>query len=1273
MKRIVLSLVLLSLFASYGYSQVPSITSFSPTSGSVGSTVSINGANFDPTPANDVVYFGAVKAHIVSASAAQLIVTVPAGASFTPVSITVNGLTGYSSAPFIVTFGGAALSSHSFFPKLDFATGNLPYGVACGDLDGDGKPDFVVTNNTANSISVFRNTGSGDSISSNSFAAGVDFATGSGPWGVALADLDGDGKLDIVVSNGNSGTISVFRNTSTVGSITSGSFAAKADFATGSGGGGGYGIAVADLDGDGKPDIVVTNRNSNSISVFQNTSGIGTINFSASVGFSAGRLPYGVAVGDLDGDGKIDIVVANSGDDSISIFPNVSTSGSITSASFSPKIDLALSGTPIAVAVADVNGDGKPEIISAKTSDSTLSVLQNESSGGSITSGSFAAEVNFKLNSAPNSVALGDFSGDGKPDIAVANSNSNTISVFQNANGTGQAVSTNSFESEVDFMTASLPFGLAIVDFNGDGRPDLVATSSGTNAASVFLSDVGVPLIAVSKTFINFGYIALGDSSVQDVVLNDLSADTLVVDTVYADRKELALSTSHGKSIDSLGVQLVFRADSVGQFNDTIFIKSNAVTPLVKIPVSSNVYTHPGRPASCAVTPSGWSNGASFTLTWINQPGMLPIDKIWYAVDTLPHNATVVNSQFAADTTASVSMTQVGTHTLYFYLEDSLGNKNSDSVGSVVMMFDNNGPTIVQNNSSLDTIFVQADGSLTAIPPIVASASEPSNESGVMALTLLYRRLDEEAWTSVNFSGVANSSLTIPTASFVKNNTVVGAEYRVQAIDSAGNTTLSNLLSFEIRYASDLPVNNFSDIPSVHSLSLPSGQEIKAYRIFSVPYEPEDERPASFIDPSFGPHAKQGVPYVNWRLTRWFNGAWDDYDSFKDSSVVVPGAGFFLVTENQGRASTLAKPELIRPDKMLYVGIQLNQGWNIIGDPFPVDVPFDHLIFQGGTCLAHYYFSGTGPQGGWEGSGPDFDTLRSWQGLAVDVDSAALLKFDLTGVLLPPSAGRSKGESSGTSKGAVPQQSKEWTLDFDAVRDDIAMSCIGNEIGMRPGATKGFDPSDRLQAPFVGGHNILVSMQNEKGPLMKDIRPFNAEGDVWEITVTTGDAYAKTKLIFGSLDGASRQGFEATLVDSAKGLAYDLKEKKEIDGTTGSDGVAKFRLIVGTASFVAKNLGDIALIPQQPNLYNNYPNPFNPETIIRYAVPATMPTARVVLKVYNILGQEVRTLVNGTNAPGFYEVSFDGTTLSSGVYFYDISITGGAASYRAAKKMLLVR
>ncbi len=192
----------------------PTITSFTPTNGSIGTIVTIIGTNFSSTASNNFVYFGAVRAVVNSASSTSLNVTVPVGATYAPITVTVNGLTAYSPSPFIVTFpGGGTIDASSFASKVDFTTGSNPYGVTISDVDEDGKPDLAATNFVGNTVSVFRNTSAPGSIAASSFASNIDFATGSLPYGVATSDVDGDGKPDLVVANENSLTVSVLRNT----------------------------------------------------------------------------------------------------------------------------------------------------------------------------------------------------------------------------------------------------------------------------------------------------------------------------------------------------------------------------------------------------------------------------------------------------------------------------------------------------------------------------------------------------------------------------------------------------------------------------------------------------------------------------------------------------------------------------------------------------------------------------------------------------------------------------------------------------------------------------------------------------------------------------------------------------------------------------------------------------------------------------------------------------------------------------------------------------
>lgn len=456
---------------------VPTITSFSPTSGHTSSTVTINGTNFSANPNDDIVYFGAVRAVVASATTTKLKVYVPVGTTYEPITVTVNGLTANSTKPFVVTFEGGnnAFTQNSFAPKKDYALGYNPCGSYIGDFDGDGRTDMVTGDFNSSIISVLRNTSRRGSIS---FAQKKNFTAGNGNRSCTAGDLDGDGKLDIVTGNISANTISVLRNSGTKGNI---SFAPKTDFATGNSPG--YAV-IRDLDGDGKSEIIVTNFGSATFSVFRNTSAVGNISFDSRKDFTTALGNFNCAISDLDGDGKPDVVVGTEAPSNIfSVFQNTSTPGNI---SFAARLDYTTYPERQGVAIGDLDGDGKPDLAieNFNNPDHSLSIFRNTSTNGTI---SFASKIDYSSGGTADFASITDLNGDGKPDIILNNYWSNNISVLKNIGSNGVI----SFAPKVDYNTGSGPRFINAADIDGDGKPDIVLDNLFSETVSVLQNLIG--------------------------------------------------------------------------------------------------------------------------------------------------------------------------------------------------------------------------------------------------------------------------------------------------------------------------------------------------------------------------------------------------------------------------------------------------------------------------------------------------------------------------------------------------------------------------------------------------------------------------------------------------------------------------------------------------------------------------------------------------------------------------------------------------------------
>jgi hypothetical protein len=349
--------------------------------------------------------------------------------------------------------------------------------LAIADLNGDGKPDLVTANpatdRSTDTVSVRLNRGDGG------FQGRRNYRTGRSPLAVAIGDLNGDGRGETVTANFGAGTVSVLLNTG------DGTFQAKVDYQAGSDP---ASVAIGDLNVDGKPDLAVANIDAETASVLLNR-GDGT--FAARRAYRTGNTPFSVAIGDVNGDDKPDLATANQDAGTVSVLLNRGDG------SFPARRDYVASYGPFWVGIGDMSGDGKPDLVTAslkvarpgrhsETSILTVSVFLNRGDG------SFQARRDSRGGSYPNtasystsSAALGDLNGDGKPDLAIACCDTPVVSVLTNR-GDGL------FRPRIEYQTGLDAISTSIGDFDGDDKLDLAVANYRSSTISVLINAPGL-------------------------------------------------------------------------------------------------------------------------------------------------------------------------------------------------------------------------------------------------------------------------------------------------------------------------------------------------------------------------------------------------------------------------------------------------------------------------------------------------------------------------------------------------------------------------------------------------------------------------------------------------------------------------------------------------------------------------------------------------------------------------------------------------------------
>jgi len=486
-------IILNFVLASFIIAQ-PTIDLIEPAFGGIGSTITISGNNFSSNSIENTVFFSGLESNILNTTENELMVSVPYGAYYTPISVYANGLYAASSQRFDVTFNAteeltvAHLSSQLDNPYL----GAKYFDIKIADMNGDEIPEIVTSEAGSGSsayLAIFITSFNDEGMISIDQRIEYNFGTGvySEAQDIALGDLNGDGLLDIVASEYGDVTddfdshTCIFINTS-----QNQNFSFNAPIIISGDGYEGY-AQVQDINGDGKLDIITSRTNWHQMGVYLNTTENNNVSFADKIIIEDYVDPR-PDFADLNGDGMIDMVTtANTTDRrDVYIYSNNSTEENID---FNLELIVQSGGehadwptdydwSVYSPTLADIDGDGRLDIIVANgtcgnCSPSGISILRNTSTDSELLfEYEYSDFYQYHSNSLPVGIDISDLNGDGKPDI-LTNDWLGGISIMVNTSTEGNIA----LEEQMIIGVGNYPLSIASADLNMDSTPEIVVAN----------------------------------------------------------------------------------------------------------------------------------------------------------------------------------------------------------------------------------------------------------------------------------------------------------------------------------------------------------------------------------------------------------------------------------------------------------------------------------------------------------------------------------------------------------------------------------------------------------------------------------------------------------------------------------------------------------------------------------------------------------------------------------------------------------------------------
>jgi hypothetical protein len=493
-------------------------------------------------------------------------------------------------------------------------------------------------------------------------------------------------------------------------------------------------------------------------------------------------------------------------------------------------------------------------------------------------------------------------------------------------------------------------------------------------------------------------------------------------------------------------------------------------------------------------------------------------------------------------------------------------------------------------------------------------------------------------------------------------------DFRFIVTDSAGNSYKMEVDNLD--YFSQ-PVNLFGRELGTSQL-MPGGTGSAGFSLVSLPMKPGNEPFYASMLGRFGQYGEMGD---------WMFWKYEGHGNWRSSSTVTidEGKSYFLQLRNNRRLS----PAGGGTTAMTTDGVEgkisgwyLRPGdWTLIANPYMMDIQLnqlklkhrDILLSEASPYFQVWTYSGGSENNGW--TNQDI-SLEVWGGLAIYLDSLAGADTIVFANPQEPWEIPIGKSSTAYSDQLAKLAENDWLIQIKAQGNDF--SDHQNYFGCRKDAKMDQDVYDWYEPPTLpGGISLSFSHPEWKNgtSFASDIRPLTDEGYTWNVNIN-GEGGTSVSLDFENIQSVPPR-FKVILLDEQTGLLRDLQKQSTLSVRIPKETSTKnLKIIAGTEVYIQDQTSNIQTIPDNFTLEPNYPNPFNPTTVIRYGLPIA---GRVTLKVFDLLGQEVLKLEEDNyRESGYYEHVIDMRDYGSGVYFYRIDVSG-VENFNAVNKMILVK